>query len=58
MFCAVFVCFPLGTCHFITTFADDLKAELIALNKLVEVNEAKLFEQLCNFIEFHGIAKR
>lgn len=58
MFCAVFVCFPFGTCHFMTTFANDIKMELISLNELIEENEGELLEKLFSIIEFHAIAKR
>lgn len=57
MFCSVFVCFPFGTCHFMATFAIDIKMELNTLNELNEGDEVKLLEKLYSIIEFHAIAK-
>lgn len=41
-----------------TTFADDIKAQLISLNDLHEENKKEFYEKLNNFIEFHAIAKQ
>lgn len=58
MFCAVFVCIPFGSCHFMQTFANDIISELKELNTLNEKSEIEFFNRFRKTIEFHVLAKR
>lgn len=54
------VCFPLGVCCFLMAFANDVKAELSALNEYNQLRENKfeMYKKFANAIEFHSIVKQ
>lgn len=60
MYCAIFVCYPFGTCCFMTAFADDIKMEVIKLNKIHEKEKTavELYERLCRIVDFHAAVKQ
>lgn len=52
------IIFAVGCCYLLSTFADDIRADVSDLNEQCQENDAKFNQRLGKLIEFHSAGKQ